>query len=176
MSFSITCYKSSAEVIRVDKTDYLTEVITLEGNLRDECSIINPVITIEYEGVPNFNYIYIPTFNRYYFIDRITSITTTLWEIEMKVDVLMSFKEALLNCSGFIDRNENEFNDLIVDNRISLQQGENVEVELIENELFLDNVAGTGTFVMQGLLLTTGKNVTSTSSLSLEESEVAKNE
>lgn len=137
MSFSITCYKSSAEVIRVDKTDYLTEVITLEGNLRDECSIINPVITIEYEGIPNFNYIFIPTFNRYYFVDRITSISTTLWEIEMKVDVLMSFKEALLNCSGFIDRNENEYNEYIPDTKISLQQGQTVDIVEVQNELFL---------------------------------------
>ena len=63
----------------------------------------------------------------------------------------MSFKEQIKECDGFIDRNEFNYNQLIVDNQLPLQQGQNVEVDFISNELF--NNSTSVNYVLQGLNL-----------------------
>jgi len=70
--------------------------ITLTGDLKEETSIINPVITITKEAVIRANYAYIPQFKRYYFIKNIDSIRTKTWRVYLEVDPLMSFKADIL--------------------------------------------------------------------------------
>lgn len=108
--FEINLYQNKAEINRVDKTDYLVSVGTLNGYLREESSLIEPKLIIEYEEVPNFNYVYIAKFNRYYFVQEITSVRTKLFRITLKCDVLMSYKDKILNLNCYIARNEYEFN------------------------------------------------------------------
>ena len=115
----IDLYKYSGESNRLDKNNYLTPIVSVKGFFRDEVSIINPVIRIEYEGVFDINYIYIPKFKRYYFIDDVVSVRTNMWEISCSVDVLMSYSSSIRNMTAFIDRNEFEYNEMIPDdNRI----------------------------------------------------------
>ena len=66
--FEIKLYSNTAETNRVDKTNFLTLKATLQGNLKEKTSIINPIINFELSDVPDFNYVYIAEFNRYYFI------------------------------------------------------------------------------------------------------------
>jgi len=134
--FSIQFYRNKAEPNRVDKLNYITLVDTLSGELREASSIVSPTITIQKMGIPTFNYAYIPQFNRYYFIDNITSIRNDLWEISMSVDVLMSYKNAILQSTGFVDRNEYMFNEDIVDKKRVIEQGVDVFVKPISNTLF----------------------------------------
>ena len=57
-TFVITTYRSSAEINRVDKTSYLTEVFTYNGHFTSEQNITSPVITIDVTGenpVPEFS-------------------------------------------------------------------------------------------------------------------------
>lgn len=65
---------------------------------------------IQYENdlnrLLNYNYAYIPDFNRYYFITNISSYRTNLWRIDMKVDVLMSYANEINNQNEFITRYE----------------------------------------------------------------------
>lgn len=68
-----------------------------QGVLREQSSIINPVIKVQSTKVPNFNYAYVPDFNRYYFIVGIRNISTNIWELSLGVDVLESFKSSLAN-------------------------------------------------------------------------------
>ena len=72
-SQEFTLYKNSAEMHRVDKSAYLELVGTVSGVFRDETSITNISITIQYDTVIDFNYVYIPAFNRYYYVTDITS-------------------------------------------------------------------------------------------------------
>jgi hypothetical protein len=119
--FTMYFYKSTAEKNRVDKSAYLTEIIQSTGTLRRATSIISPEFEFIYNKVPDFNYVYIPNFNRYYFIDNIVSLRNAVWTLSLSVDVLMSFKEQIKECDGFIARNEFEFNDYLIDNRRSTQ-------------------------------------------------------
>lgn len=159
--FQIHTYKSSAEQNRVDKTNFLTADMIISGVLREASSLIHPSITFTSDIIPTFNYVYIPIFNRYYYVTDITSIKNKLWQMSLTVDVLMTYKEALLACTGYIDRNENEYNSLIPDGMISLEKGEVIENTVVPNELFVD---GFGSYVLQGLLVSQGAEVTHTGS------------
>ena len=157
--FEIHTYKSSAEQNRVDKTNFLTADMIISGVLREASSLIHPSITFTSDTIPTFNYVYIPIFNRYYYVTDITSIKNKLWQMSLTVDVLMTYKEALLACTGYIDRNENEYNGLIPDNMISLEKGETIETVALNNELFTST---RGSYVIQGLLIGAGNEVTPT--------------
>ena len=135
--FIIKLYKNTAEKKRVDKTNYLTLVHTVSGALREETSIVNPVIRFELVDVPEFNYVEIPKFNRFYFVNDVRSIVNNLWEIDMTVDVLMSYKDAVTELNGFIDRNEFKYDDAIIDKKRVIRQGYHVDEWNIDNSLFI---------------------------------------
>ena len=138
-SQEFTLYKNSAEMHRVDKTAYLEFVGTVSGVFRDETSITNISITIQYDTVIDFNYVYIPSFNRYYYVTDVTLINYNLYEISLSVDVLMSYKDAIRNCKGFIDRNEFTFNPNIVDSKRVIEQGVDIEQAVLLNEVFTND-------------------------------------
>ena len=103
----ITLYTNESEKNKLEKT--ITNSILLEGNLRDESSIINPIILIRSnkEDIPYmYNYAYIPAFGRYYFITDIESVRTGIWRVSMHVDVLMSYKEQIKNLNVIINNSE----------------------------------------------------------------------
>ena len=103
----ITLYTNESEKNKLEKT--ITTSILLEGNLRDESSIINPIILISSnkEDIPYmYNYAYIPAFGRYYFITDIESVRTGIWRVSMHVDVLMSYKEQIKNLNVIINNSE----------------------------------------------------------------------
>lgn len=119
-----TCvfFQNTAEPNRVNKTDYLTEQIRVAGNLRDISDVINPAITFECadDKILKSNYVYIPAFNRYYFINSITSVRTNLWRVNLHCDVLYSFRNDVLQIKAIIDRQENNFNRYLIDNNMPL--------------------------------------------------------
>ncbi len=143
-TFDLNLYQNTAETNRVDKSSFLNSVGTLSGALRERCSLVSPVLTIEYPKVPDFNYVYIEAFGRYYFVTGVVSVRYNLWEISLECDVLMTYKDKLLECEAFIDRNENTFNPLIVDRRKVIEQGQNIIALIAENEVFGD----TGSYIM----------------------------
>lgn len=72
----------------INETDF-------QGVLREQSSIINPVIRVQSTELPDFNYAYVPDFNRYYFIVGIRNMSTSIWELSLAVDVLESFKDSI---------------------------------------------------------------------------------
>lgn len=104
MEFKI--YRSDSNYNVVDKTDLLSEIKTVDGVLKDSVNIHSPTIILKFDKILlEANYIYIPDFNRYYFIDNIT-IDKKVLIFDLSVDVLMSFKNDILNASGLIVRSE----------------------------------------------------------------------
>lgn len=123
----------------VNKT--LLDILILEGTLRDETDIINP--TIKFSGditnVINCNYLYIPAFKRYYFITDIKSLNSQYFEISAHCDVLMSFKEELLQNGGIILKNEKLYNTYINDGFFTVQQDELLYLKMFPHSLNEDN-------------------------------------
>lgn len=158
-TFSVYLYKCSCDSKVVDKTEKLTQVALLQGALRDVTSMLSFDIIVEYGQVPTFNYAYIPSFNRYYFIDDIVSVNNNMWEMLMSVDVLMTYKTAIKALPAFIDRSESNYDRFVIDNNLPMKQGEVIETTFVTNELFVKE-SGNGTYVLQGLDVGVGEAVT----------------
>ena len=142
-TFNIELYQNSAEVNRVDKGQFLAPVGSLLGALREECSMITPSIVYQSENVPTFNYVYIPIFNRYYFVTSLSSVSKNMWRMELNCDVLMTYKNEILLLQGVIGRQEIDFNPLLVDNELPTQNNPLVEVIDIPSDAF-NTQSGTG--------------------------------
>lgn len=81
----------------------------LEGNIKENTDIINPVILLNINSI-DFNYIYIEAFNRYYYVNNIKLIRNNLFEIDCHVDVLMSFKDEFKNNDAIISMSQMQSN------------------------------------------------------------------
>lgn len=92
---NIILYQTISERERINKD--LSSALSLSGALRGECSVTNPSFNIEVTNPSDYNYCYIQDFGRYYYITNIVSVRTNIWRIDCDVDVLMSFKDAILN-------------------------------------------------------------------------------
>ena len=86
-------------------TDY-----ELDGFLRENCSIIKPVVQFKRfpnDATPaNIGYAQIPVFNRYYFV-RDWVWVDGLWEAHMEVDTLASHRYNIGLTSAYIERTSN---------------------------------------------------------------------
>lgn len=143
-TFSVTFYNNKAEANRVDKTGYLTAYAPISGTLKEKTSIINPTITFAMSNVPEVNYAYIPVFNRYYFIENISSVRNGLWEISFKCDVLMSYKDKILEQTALVARNEHDYSMRLRDDKlicgsrphiytVPFTKGSSVDIGLIQD-------------------------------------------
>lgn len=119
---TLTLYANSSEYAALDKE--LEQVISLSGILREESSIIDPVITVEDldDFITQINYAYIPEFGRYYFITNIESVRNHLWRLSLHVDVLHTYATAIRGNSAIIERNENEYDLQINDGLFQTRQ------------------------------------------------------
>lgn len=102
---NLTLYVNNSEKNKIGKN--LTNDFPLSGTLRDTTNIINPIILIELDTLGNYNYCYIPLFNRYYFITDITIIRTNLFAVSLMVDVLESFKDNIKNLDVILLNTQN---------------------------------------------------------------------
>lgn len=110
-------YTSSAEPNSFPKV--LGSAIRYQGELRDECDILNPVLTIEgLNPDTTFNYCYIQDFKRYYFIRESSVVRTGLIQFNLHVDVLQSWSKEILELEAIISRNEYDFNNHLEDTRV----------------------------------------------------------
>ena len=101
---SLNLYHNESEKDHLFKS--LQSIGTITGTLRESCDVINPQIMIEYSGVPDFDYVYIAYFNRYYYVTDVVSVKQDLWIISLKVDVLMTYKDIIKLQTAFVTRNQ----------------------------------------------------------------------
>lgn len=88
---------------------------TYEILLKDDTSIIHPVIRLNSSKPVAYNYCYIPEFNRYYFVSDWTSETNNIWSAVLTVDVLATYRVEILSSSQFVLRSASETDSDIVD-------------------------------------------------------------
>ena len=105
----IVLYTCTAENNRVDKESFISNSFQLEGTLRNESSVIDPVITVEKTNPAryNYNYMFIEEFKRYYFINNIVHLRENLWEIHAHVDVLYTWLGDIKNSKCIVDKTQN---------------------------------------------------------------------
>lgn len=130
MSFSIMLQRNASEKNKVDKT--LTSITTMTGTLKNETSIIDPVIFFEasLSDLKNCNYCTISEFGRSYFVNNIRSIRNGLVELTCHVDVLSTYKSQIRQQFALIKRQENYWNLYLNDGSFKVYQNPMVLTKL----------------------------------------------
>lgn len=72
----------------------ITLVSTLDFSLKADNSILQPVLILKNYSAGN--YCYIEKFKRYYYITDIKLMTGGLYQLQLEVDVLMTYKEVIM--------------------------------------------------------------------------------
>lgn len=86
------------------------------GQLTNESGMVNPTIIMDFGNTaPTYNYAYITEFNRYYWINEITSVGGGLWRVDMTSDPLASFKTAIGNQYEYVLRSSYSYDGNITD-------------------------------------------------------------
>ncbi len=118
----------------------LSNEMTLSISFKDKVNIINPVLIIKSDTFLNYNYVYMEDLKRYYFIDSITFINKNTYELNLSLDVLMSYKDDILKSKGYIlmSKNNNYLNN--VESQVKK------EVDIIESDVELP--FGDGSLIM----------------------------
>lgn len=117
---TITAYNNHSDSREINKV--LTDEMTISNCiLKDDTEIVNP--TLIFAGgskLPDtINYIYIPVFNRYYFVTNKTTENQRIL-VNLHTDVLESRKAALLNNQCIVGRSTNIYNAYQVDEDIPM--------------------------------------------------------
>lgn len=130
----ITLYFNTSEPNRMNKT--LTTIGLVDGTLRTQSSVIDPVIRIASElNFSNVNYMYIDEFHRYYFINDVVSVRTGIWEIYGHVDVLSTYSDIVSTLPCVIGRNEYEYNLFLDDDRLLVNTNRLVQTVTFPNSI-----------------------------------------
>lgn len=102
---TVELYKNLSENNVIGKTKTL--VYQAECEIKGESSVINPVLILQYnEQIFTSNYVSIPAWSRYYFIDDVRVMTGGRVEVSLSVDVLESFKDSILGLNVILSDTE----------------------------------------------------------------------
>ena len=128
---TITLSNTRDEVEVLDKT--LTDSVSRECVLVNT-DVLNPILKLE-SVVIDKNYVYIPTFKRYYFVRTVETINGMHTLLHCSVDVLMSYKNEIMELDAYISRNEFDANFLLNDSSMPLLAEKKLVVKGFGNDM-----------------------------------------
>ena len=82
--------------------------------LRGACGVVAPSLQLAIANPTQYNYAYIPDFGRYYFI-REWTYADRLWQCDLEVDVLASYKTLIGASTQYVTRSAFEWDGDIID-------------------------------------------------------------
>ena len=84
-------------------------------DLKAPCNIIDPEIKIATQSDPTgYNYCYLPTFSRYYWVKNWT-YSDGLWNASLTVDTLASYRDQIGNSTEYVTRSSAQYDGTISD-------------------------------------------------------------
>ena len=100
----INFYKNTSDNNVLNKN--ITLISTHNIKLKDECNIMTPSILIHGDISNDINYAYIEKWGRYYYVRDKKYLKNGIYEVNLTVDVLMSFKQKILTLKCIIDKQQ----------------------------------------------------------------------
>lgn len=85
----------------------LGEFTAIEGDLRQTFDVLRPTVTLRKQPRPTFNYCYIPSLGRYYFVERVSFEGNNAYELSLRVDVLKTYETEILAATGRVSECDN---------------------------------------------------------------------
>lgn len=99
----IIFYNNSSDNRQVKKN--ISSIKSMTAQCFNESSILNPVLICAYDvSLFSANYLYIPYYSRYYFINDITIIDGHRIKISAHVDVLMTYASQITGLQVIVDK------------------------------------------------------------------------
>lgn len=98
-------YHTADNANTVNKT--LQPITTIDIIFRQAVNEATPFIIMNKDNLIGSNYIHIPNFKRYYFISSVDNYTANLVRINLTTDLLMTYKDGILNSPVLITATEN---------------------------------------------------------------------
>lgn len=105
---NIELYKTESPRNKINKVLNTATIITVK--LLNETNLQNPIMVLQDNSndfLTDFNYCYIPYFERYYFIESMNKNINGLITVRLSVDVLMSFANDIKESYATIIESEN---------------------------------------------------------------------
>ena len=138
-------YNTNSETNRINKV--LTDETEFDVRLKDKSSVVNPVLVLKSETYINFNYAYIPKFQRYYFVDDISVFPNKMYLLTLRCDVLTSFKDDILKSYARIveQTNSNAYSDSNLKSEVRKEVDtymSNVSFDLTADSMVLVTIGG----------------------------------
>lgn len=130
---TINLFQNNSDTNVVSKS--LTAKGTLTGTLREDCSIIDPIIKVEGisgSDLPYINYCEIVEFGRYYYIKDIV-LVGKLYELRCHIDVLETYKDQIKPLKAIIARNQYDFNLYLQDGMMKEYANPHIEIKQFPN-------------------------------------------
>ena len=136
-------YQNKSSNIRIDKE--LEHLHTYDCIIKDSTSIYTPTIRLNASdiNVSKGNYGYIPKFKRFYYVTDVVSVRQDVWEISLKCDVLMSFRDDIINHKVIFNHSEKTYNLYLNDGTLQMDSRPKVTWNKFPNSLTED-----GTYVL----------------------------
>ena len=107
-------------------TKSLKSVGIINGNYTKPITFRNISLDIaNYPRLPVFNYLWIPKLNRYYYVQEITQIKDYA-QLTLVEDVLMSWGDLIRSQTAFVTRNQNAYDEDIVDKEVTYDYDKSV--------------------------------------------------
>ena len=111
---------------RKQVTKSLKSVGIISGNYTKPITYRNISLDIaNYPRLPVFNYLWIPKLNRYYYVQEITQIKDYA-QLTLVEDVLMSWGDLIRSQTAFVTRNQNAYDEDIVDKEVTYDYDKSV--------------------------------------------------
>lgn len=149
MSVTVNLYHNDEPDLIALKTPTIVGYAT--GAFKGEVNYLKPVIVIETteSEIAGANYFSVGgEVVRYFYIEEKTAITNTLWRISGRADLRMTYRAAIRNSAGIVDRNENNYNMYLNDTMIPVSARKTVSVAKFPITTNFSNKAANKTVTM----------------------------
>ena len=115
----IYLYKQNNANNVVNKNIILIDIISGQFNH----SIAFKTLNVDVVNIPmNFNYVYIPSLNRYYYVDSVEIVSNDIRRLHLREDVLMTWQKLIKQQTALITRKQSGSNsNVLIDDRLPLE-------------------------------------------------------
>ena len=96
---TLELYKVTNQPNELTKT--LNNAVIVNGSFRSEIDSMDVIVEIE-SNTYEFNYVYIPSLNKYYFLQNLVHVNAKIIRMQLHCDVLMTYKTDILASYGLV--------------------------------------------------------------------------
>lgn len=96
---TLELYKVTNQPNELTKT--LNNAVIVNGSFRSEIDSMDVIVEIESDTY-DFNYVHIPSLNKYYFLQNIVHVNAKIIRMLLHCDVLMTYKTDILASYGLV--------------------------------------------------------------------------